>query len=71
MHLKANINYLEIRTALLGAGYSIRSWAIKHQLPVTTVYGAARGERNGIQAHRIRRQLETLVRKQTVPTSAK
>jgi len=60
MSQKANKNYVVLRNSLLEQGFTLRSWALKHKLPVTTVYGAARGERHGIKAVRIRKQLEAL-----------
>lgn len=51
-------NYDQLRAALIRRGYSLRSWAATAGYPVTTVYGAARGERSGIKAVKIRTELE-------------
>lgn len=58
MRRDANKKYLDIRKSLLGLGYTIRSWALENGHPVTTVYGAARGERGGVKSTRILKQLE-------------
>lgn len=39
-------------------GFTLRSWALKKKYPVTTVYASARGERAGIIAVKISRELE-------------
>jgi hypothetical protein len=54
----ANTNYIKIRNGLLNAGFTLRSWALEQSLPYTTVYGAARGERDGVKARRIRKKLQ-------------
>jgi hypothetical protein len=55
-------NYIKIRNGLLENGFTLRAWAMKHGLPYTTVHGAARGDRDGVKARRIRRQLERYIR---------
>lgn len=58
----ANTFYDRVRNGLLESGFTIRSWAMKHGHPVSTVHGAARGTRDGIKARRIRRQLQTFAK---------
>jgi hypothetical protein len=58
MPRNVNLNYSLLRARMIGHGTTLSRWARKKGYPITTVYGAARGERAGIQATRIRRQLE-------------
>lgn len=60
MSRKANKKYIEIRKGLISQGTNLRKWALTHGHPVSTVYSAARGERAGIEAMKIVRELEAL-----------
>lgn len=60
MSAKVNNNYRELRARLIEKGNTLSSWARAHGYPLTTVYGAARGQRSGVKAIRIRKQLEQL-----------
>ncbi len=51
-------NYPAIRRALIERGFSVRSWALSKGHSPSTVYDAAKGNRNGVVATRIRRQLQ-------------
>ena len=55
---KASPDYFDLRTALLRKGYSLRSWALANNLAVGSVYGAAKGHRNGKVSTQIRIALE-------------
>lgn len=50
-------NYDELRAALILRGWTLRAWALAHKKAPSTVYGAARKDRAGVAAVRIRRQL--------------
>lgn len=43
-------------------GFTIRSWARSNSLPVTTVYGALRGERSGVKAVAVQQQLQAFLK---------
>lgn len=58
---KANKNYKRLGTQLVQRGTNFRRWAMDKNYPVTTVYGAARGERSGIVATKIKRELEAFI----------
>lgn len=58
MPAKVNRNYQHLRAALIGKGDNLSVWARRRGYPLTTVYLAARGERSGIKATRIKRELE-------------
>ncbi|HYE33526.1 MAG TPA: hypothetical protein VEH27_19045 [Methylomirabilota bacterium] len=60
MPKKVNQKYQNLRAKLLKRGTNLSRWAASHGYPITTVYGAARGERAGIKATEIRLKLETL-----------
>lgn len=40
-------NRAEAREEISRQGISIRQWAIRHRLPIRTVYGVLRGEKKG------------------------
>jgi hypothetical protein len=58
MTRNVNLNYSMLRARIVSHGTTLSRWARKKGYPATTVYGAAKGERSGIKAVRIRRQLE-------------
>lgn len=53
--------YQAIRSALITRGMTLRKWALKNDYPVTTVYGAAKGERFGVAATEIRNKLHDFI----------
>lgn len=55
---KAKSSYHQIRARLLQRGSNVRQFAMAHNIPVTTAYGAIRGDRRGIRAHNVLRKLE-------------
>lgn len=62
MKANASSNYRKTRAALVRRGFTIRSWARAHSFPVTTVYGALRGERAGIKAVAVQQQLQAFLK---------
>jgi hypothetical protein len=50
--------YSNLRGKLLLKGTNIKRWAELNCLPVSTVYGAAKGERFGIKAANILKKLK-------------
>lgn len=50
MSRKTNKKYRDLRIALYKRGMSIRQFAMANELPLRTVYGAARGERCGVKS---------------------
>jgi hypothetical protein len=59
----ANRKYTDLRAKLLRKQCSLRSWAIEHNLPVGSVYHAAKGSRLGPKSLKIRKALETFLNK--------
>lgn len=60
MSAKVKRNYRDLRARLIEKGTTLSGWAREYGYPLTTVYGAARGERSGVKATHIRKQLEAL-----------
>jgi hypothetical protein len=58
---KAIKKYQAIRSALIAKGTNLKRWAEDNEYPVTTVYGAAKGERSGIVSTKIRKRLHDFV----------
>lgn len=58
MSRPATDKYQRVRGALLFKGLSLRAWARGRGYNPSTVYMAARGERSGVKAARIMRDLE-------------
>jgi hypothetical protein len=57
----AALSYNELRSALIARGMYLTTWAKARGYPYTTVVCAAKGERHGIKAVKIRRELEETV----------
>lgn len=53
-----NNKYRRLRSQLISKGTNLRRWAQENNFPITTVYGAARGQRAGIEAIKIKKLLE-------------
>lgn len=51
-------DYDELRARLLLKGYTLRSFALRHNYQIPTVYDAARGTRGGIISTRISQHLK-------------
>lgn len=62
MRTEVKPNYPAIRRALINRGYSVASWARAKGHSPSTVYDAAKGNRNGVVATRIRRELQESIR---------
>lgn len=58
MPKKVNRNYQQLRARLIHKGTNLSRWAKSHGYPSTTVYLAARGERGGVRAVHIKKELE-------------
>lgn len=61
-NLQKDADYRRLRASLIHRGYTLRSFALRHGYSISTVTMAARGERNGVVASRIRRHLEELAK---------
>lgn len=58
MDEKARTKYKKLRGRLLSRGYTIIDCIRALKLNQSSTYAALRGERNGVQAHKIRNQIE-------------
>ena len=58
MSNKAKRNYTRLRARLIAQGTNLKRFAELRGYPMTTVYGAARGDRAGVEAVRILRELQ-------------
>jgi hypothetical protein len=61
MNSRVNPEYHGLRAKMVARGTSLAAWARKRRYPLMTVYGAARGERDGKRAKQIRRELESFL----------
>lgn len=57
----ASKEYQNLRSAIIRKGKSLHRWAKDNGLPVSTVYGAASGERSGVEAVKIKTKLEEFI----------
>lgn len=58
MTASVNNKYSGLRSRLIKRGTNIRRWAIENDYPPSTVYDAIKGNRTGIEAVRIKKELE-------------
>ena len=61
MGLVANRKYTDLRAKLLRKHCSLHSWAMEHNLPIGSVYHAAKGSRLGPKSLQIRKALEAFL----------
>lgn len=54
MTQKSKKKYFALRARLLRRGHDVSSWAKAHNYPVTSVYSALSGQRNGRKSQQIR-----------------
>ena len=59
----ANTKYTDLRAKLLRKHCSLRSWALDQNLPLGSVYHAAKGSRLGPKSLEIRQALEAFLKK--------
>ena len=57
---KLRFEYPALRARLIERGLTLRSFALTHGYSIPTTYMAARGDRRGIIATRIRKHLEKI-----------
>lgn len=62
MSRTATTKYKAIRVGLLRRGHTVRSWALSKGYKPTTVYGAAKGLREGVVSHKIAKELEEMAK---------
>ena len=58
----ANTKYTDLLAKLLRKHCSLRSWALDHNLPLGSVYHAAKGSRLGPKSLQIRQALEAFLK---------
>lgn len=58
MPATVNKKYRKLRINLIHRGTTIRRWALEKGYPPTTVYDAIKGNRAGVEAVRIKTELE-------------
>jgi len=54
----ARNDYRALKAAIILKGTNLRRWAQDNGFPASSVYGAASGKRAGVEAVKIKRQLE-------------
>ncbi len=62
MPIPASKIYGNLRRRLLLRGTNLRQWALERGLPVGSVYNCVKGDRNGVEAIRIRAELEKFLK---------
>jgi hypothetical protein len=60
--MKVKDKYKGLRVALIAKGTTLKRWAESRDYPLSTVYDAAKGNRGGIKAVKILRELEAFTR---------
>jgi predicted transcriptional regulator len=54
------LTYETLRSALIERGTNLKRFAEENDIPITSVYYAAKGKRNGIKSVKIQKALEAL-----------